>query len=171
MNEFWPKFQTYVGKCIPCEIIQILIQNGYDNTLAMREITDDEISIIERAVGKKYEPVLETSRYYSEWNSSEPFMFLPGHRKLIKELGKEVAKFMAYVDTREKADIHFPDAPSILKEMIKSLKQNKNVSKSHRRYSEALQWFSAYIFILSGKAAYEILCSNLPMPQAPTVCE
>lgn len=59
----------------------------------------------------------------------------------------------------------------IMREMIENLKKNQNVPPKGRRYSEILQWSATYVFILSGKAAYEVLCKNLPLPQADTVCK
>lgn len=57
-----------------------------------------------------------------------------------------------------------------MKELINSLKQNENVPLNGCRYTEALQSFATYIYMLSGKAAYKVLCSNLPLPQACSIC-
>lgn len=175
MNNFWSNFQSYLGMRIPVEIIHILEINGYDNTLAMCEITDQEICAIERnstlVVGEKTVPIFKSSNYYSKWNFSDPFSFLPGHRKLIRELGKKAAQYKIYMDARKENDVVFSDLSFIMQEMLKAAKQNKNLAPTSHRYSEALQWFSTYIYILSGKAAYEVLSNNLPLPQASTVCK
>lgn len=57
-----------------------------------------------------------------------------------------------------------------MKELINSMKLNQNLPPNGRRYSETLQSFATYIYMLSGKAAYEVLCRNLPLPQACTIC-
>lgn len=163
---FWEKF---ADKSIPWEIITILKATGYDNSLSLHDIDENEICLIERSVGKGVEAALKTSKYYFEWTSTEPFTFLPGHKKTIIQLGKEAIKFRDTVQKED--DFQLCDAPFILKEIIMCLKQNKNVAPTKRRYSEALQSFATYIFMLCGKAGYEVLSNNLLLPQACTICK
>lgn len=170
MTTFWNDFQTFVGVQIPYEIIEILTLNGYDSSLALDKIDDDEISVIESKIaGSKWIEVFKKSKYYLNWDPVQKFSLKPGHRKLIKVLGQKVATF-----EKEQASksfmLDFSNASPIMKELLINLKVNENIAPNRRRYSEIVQWFSTYIFMLAGKAAYEVLCANLPIPQAATVC-
>lgn len=56
----------------------------------------------------------------------------------------------------------------ILKELVRSARQNSNLPPTRYRYSEEIQWFSTYVFLLCGRSAYEFLSYNLPIPSVST---
>lgn len=160
MPAFWQtikkKFEeTTPNETIPSEIIEILSSAGYDNSMSLTDISNDDINAIEI--------------FWRKESRTEEFSFLPGQTKFIKELGKKIVQYeqMDY----KRNQFALSNASLIMREMFNNLKQNQNVAPTGRRYSEILQWFGTYIFMLSGKAAYEVLCSNLPLPQAATVCK
>lgn len=167
MNEFWKKFQEFVGQSIPNEIVQILIVCGYDNAISVSELSEEEITIIERYVNQasNAKPILENTKQYA---SLEPFVFLPGHKKLIIVLAKKAKAFEAKNIMNKASDIT-SSSTFFMKELIKSMQHNCNVEPTGRRYSEAIQWFSTYIYMMSGKSAYEVLSSNLPLPHDSTI--
>lgn len=173
MTTFWNDFETFVGVQIPYEIMEILTLNGYDSSLALDQIDDDEINAIEsKIVGSKWIEVFKKSKYYLNWDPVQKFSLIPGHRKLIKVLGQKVTTFEKEQVSNSKFDefVTFSNASPIMKELLINLKVNENIASNKRRYSEMIQWFSTYIFMLAGKAAYEVLSANLPIPQAATVC-
>lgn len=57
----------------------------------------------------------------------------------------------------------------IMKEMLRNAIQNSNKNAKNRRYSEKVQDFATYVYMLCGKYCYEVLSSNMPLPQADTV--
>lgn len=134
----------------------------------MNGINDGDINMIENRINSDPPDEFNIS-YYSD--RSEPFCFLPGHRKLIIQIGKKMNDFEQFEKSHRKNACNFSNASFIMKELINSFRQNENVPPKSHRYSEALQSFATYIYMLSGKAAYEVLCSNLPIPQACTICE
>lgn len=126
--------------------------SGFDNILSMMDINRDDIDDIEKSFGKS---------------------ILPGHKKFIVALGKKAKEFESSLAKakKEKSEIDLPGATFIMNELVKSAMQNANVAPTRHRYSEDIQWFSTYIFLLSGRAAYEFLSSNLPLPSVPTICK
>lgn len=164
-NDFWHSFETFIGMDIPNLLIEILSASGYDNALSVAEINIEEILIIENDVNKRLQYLLKDSDYYS---NCDVFAFLPGHRKLLLLLAEKAKNFNP---NKNKNEWDLSNASVIMKELINSMKQNANVAPQGRRYSEIIQSFATYIYILSGKAAYEVLCSNLPIPQAVTICK
>lgn len=134
---------------IPNEIIEILTESGFDNILAMAEIDQADIAGIESFSGKS---------------------ILPGHKKFIVALGRQAKLYESSREkTKTKCEFDQSVLTFIMKELNKTAMQNANVAPTRYRYSEAIQWFSTYIFLLSGRAAYEFLCSNLPLPKVSTI--
>lgn len=104
---------------------------------------------------------------YAEISS---FAFLPGQRKCLLSLGKYAD---AYITSSKNATDGFSlsQCSTILKELITSTISNANTAPQGRSYSDIIQWFSTYIYMHSGKTAYEILSNNLPIPSVGTVCK
>lgn len=95
MDKFWPKFQSYVGNTVPEFIVNILISAGYDSALSIADLNDNDIAVIENHVSQKLAQksadLLQNSDLYSETN---PFQFLPGHRKLLLTLKSRAISFI-----------------------------------------------------------------------------
>lgn len=164
---FWDDFQLFLGEKIPRIVIEILIAAGYDSAISIADMNSEQIDEIEKFANQKLKSMLKDSELYS---GSDVFSFLPGHRKLVIALGKHVKKYVSSKEEKPK-DFDLSHASTIMKELITSMNENANVAPSRRRYSEIIQWFSIYIYIHSGRAAYEILSSNLPLPQVATICK
>lgn len=161
MCDFWKDFECFVGQDIPCAVVQILKSTGYDNSAALAGIDDKEIKSIEEYVNKNLQSLAE------KYTTVKPFAFLPGHRKLLITLGKKAEMYKPLV----KPSIHKKNQSFLMKELIESDQQNGNRASTARRYSNKLKEFSSYIYMMGGKASYEILSANLSLPQAATVCE
>lgn len=153
-NNFFSNFQSFLkesqGETIPNEIIKVLVDNGFDNILAMTEINQDDIPDIEKCADT---------------------VLLPGNKKYIIALGKKAKQYESYLAEKQKSELDLSAATLIMKELLKTATQNANVPPTRHRYSEIIQWFSTYIYLLSGRAAYEFLSCNLPLPSVPTICE
>lgn len=164
---FWDDFQLFLDEKIPRIVIDILISTGYDSAFSLADINSEQVDEIEQFANQKLKSMLNDSELYSR---SDVFSFLPGHRKLIIALGKQVQNYILFrKETTKEFDLSH--ASTIMKELITSLDKNANVAPSRLRYSEIIQWFSIYIYIHSGRAAYEILSSNLPLPHVGTICK
>lgn len=159
MNELWNNFQSFVKHSIPKIIIEILISTGYDDPVLLSGMNEKEIEIIETYVCDHLHTLAE------QYSHIKPFVFLPGHKKLLMCLGK---KAEAYKPSTKKADDwNLSHASVLMKELIKSTLENSN----RRHYSDTIKDFSTYIYMRGGKSAYEVLCANLPLPQVSTICK
>lgn len=169
--EFWINFEKFLGCEIPSTIVGILKKTGYECAASLVGMNEKEIRQIEKFVMNHKLDVLEGSVYAK--SDFGQFEFLPGHRKLLLSLGKHAEKYelLSRKAAQFEKEMKFPCASFLMNELIKSMENNSNVTSKQHRYSEAIQNFAIYIYLISGKAAYEVLCSNLPLPQVPTICK
>lgn len=86
----WKKFEIFLKKSIPEYIIKILAQTGYDNTVSISEICEEDVKTIEEFVDAKLKHIVEASGVYKIY---EKFAFLPGHKKLILSLPNQLKLF------------------------------------------------------------------------------
>lgn len=139
----------FIGETIPTQIIDFLSPGGFDNVLALSEIDIDDIAHMENQMKRS---------------------LLQGEKKFIIALGKKAREYDESLSrTKNSSDFDLSSVTFILKELVKSAVQNANVPPNRNRYSEAIQWFSTYIFLLSGKAAYEFISSNMMLPSISTI--
>lgn len=162
--EFWNKLEKYLGE-IPNKIKTILTVCGYDNMISLSQIDSTEISVIENYVNQagKLNSMLQG---VLEKSDLETFSFLPGHKKILLVLAQRAKEFK---NISKKCDLS--NATFIMRELIKSMSENSNIPANSHRYSEAIQWFATYIYMMCGKAAYEVLCNNFPLPKDSTICK
>lgn len=163
--EFFRNLEKLFGE-IPQKIKEILIHCGYDNLISISEINTEEIEVIEKYVNQN-----ESMKHL---RSGEIFGFPPGHKKLLMYLAQKASQLLLQFDSKtsnaESSNI-MKNATFIMKELINSMTQNANRPATGHRYTEAIQWFATYIYMVGGKAAYEVLCNNLPLPQDSTICK
>lgn len=167
MNDFWNNFQSFVEYSVPVTIIDILSANGYDNPISLSGINEEEIQTIEEFTRKNLHTL--TLKY----SRNKPFAFVPGHIKLLIDLGEKAEKYQEHVKkvTNTNQSWNPSDATFLMNELIKSTHVNSNLIPTRRRYTDSLKDFSSYIYMLAGKSAYEVLCANLPIPQVATIRE
>lgn len=87
---FWVEFESFLKKSFPEYIIKILYATGYDNEIAISALCNEDIKIIEEFVDSNLKHLIENLDIY---NSSEKFIFLPGHKKLVLSLPKQLKEF------------------------------------------------------------------------------
>lgn len=170
MSDLWEDFQIFLGSNIPSEIIAILVANGYNDPMLLSGMDLEEIGRMEKFTDEKLQHVLEECKY----SSVGPFCFLPGHKKLLLILGQKSKEYKPSLHSRSSKmgnenGTDLANVTNMMKELINSMKANSNLAPKSRRYSENIQWFATYIYTLSGKACYEVLSKNLPLPQIPTI--
>lgn len=150
---------------IPSTIVDILVANGYNDPISLSGINEQEIETIEQFVNDNLHTLSE------QYSCLKPFVFLPGHKKLLIGLGKKAEQFLQH--TKKVMNIHpswnQSDITFLMSELIKSAQENSKKYPTRRRYTDSIKEFSSYIYMLAGKSAYEVLCANLPLPQASTI--
>lgn len=157
---------------------------GYDNQISIANLKEADLDLIDNYLNRsEMRAVIDSlSCCKSEiYKAQEKFELLPGHRTYILNLARQmILKQMSHSDMvasttpgltfKEQAEIE-PSLPFLLKEFINiSLNNYKKMPNSHR-YSNIIQDFATYIYILCGRYCYEVISKNLPMPKAPTICK
>lgn len=156
-----------------CECLKsFLINSGYDNIPSLMCINNNEQL-------ENLEKYIEENRWLTEKLSCEhvksygtltKFQFLPGHRAIILNWCQN--KLVPNNETLdETSTFKLGDAAfsPILREIIASALSNHQKPPNSHRFSQLLMDFSIYTYIMAGRACYDILCANLPLPKSGTV--
>lgn len=179
----WTSLEEFLREEIPECIKRILSACGYDNEISIQNLKD--LDSIETYLNK---PMMRgtidsLSCCKSEiYKAQEKFQLLPGHRMYILNISLKMQlkqeKHLEMVYTITVPGLNFmeqvqnePAILFLLKEFITNSMNNFQKMSNSRRYSEIIQDFSTYIYILCGRYCYEVISRNLPMPQASTICK
>lgn len=148
----WQKFKCYLRDRVPEHLLGILEEAGYDNIFSLKLLNKEAVD--------------ELQKFTSE--------LLPGHRTVLMAFPSMVSEFEQHLKQIDVNEIHAQYSKNsiytyILSTLIKTAQQNANKGPHQCRYSEELQYFAIYLYILCGKMSYEVLCNNLPLPKVPTI--
>lgn len=148
-------------------MIDILRTTGYDSALAVKQFNTEKID--------ELESYLSNLNYQFENTYYSPFKrFLPGHRSSLLKLDELLSEYelqKKILDDAQNLEINDPHFSFIMKELIKSAKNNGGKDFRQRRFPESLQHFGMFLYMMCGKASYEIICNNIPLPQSSTMCK
>lgn len=144
--------------------MNILERSGFDTKCSISSIDVNTIATIEQyAVEDR--TVLENTSYEHVKN----FKFKPGHRIFILDLPNQI-KRLNEMESDDKEQYNSSNFSYMLKTLIDTAQRNSMRNPKGFRYNEAVRYFATYIYLLCGKACYETLSANLPIPQASTIC-
>lgn len=144
----------------------LLIESGYDSQPSLKCIND--------ALLLELEENIETNRWMLEnlccihaesYQTMCKFKFLPGHKALLLDWCKNLGEN----DLQNRNTIEHPAFSPLLKEMLSNAISNYGNPPNTHRFKQVLMDFSIYTYIMAGKACYEVLCANLPLPKAGTI--
>lgn len=141
------------------------------NIASLRLINRENISDLEKDVEQNRSSMpLErlTCSHKIIYFENEKFEFLIGHKAIIIDWCQN------YLTEPKNLSVvpYHPSISKILCELIVlSAVSNEHKNASNHRYSEKLMDFSIYLYIMAGRACYETLSSNLPLPKAGTICK
>lgn len=109
----------------------------------------------------------------TSFDSTQIFRFRPGHKKFILNLSAYFSNQFESKDFVKNVQENdgYNDFSYILKSLIGVAKLNAGRDSKGFRYNESIRYFATYIYLLCGKACYEALSANLPIPQANTIRE
>lgn len=147
---------------------------GFNTFLSFTEITPSTIRTIEEFVSSQFATQIAQidcchAEYYKSQISRGQFKLLPGHEMLVLVLPKYIEKYQtAYMNQVIQLDGRYS---FIMNEMLKTAEENKYKEIHGRTYPDSLRFFAVYQFLLSGRAAYKMFQSNLPLPSMPTIRE
>lgn len=101
------------------------------------------------------------------YKNSQNFKFLPGHRLFILKFSESLPEADGN-DAFQRAFQH-PAFSPLLQNLIQTALKNYDKSSTNKRYSNLLTDFAIYIYIMAGKAVYEVIAANLPLPSTSTI--
>lgn len=157
---------------IPDSVIIILKCTGFEQKITLRALNAKSITEIEEFICEN-SSILSELPTNSIYHRIKPFKFLPGHRVLIES----IPKYMQ--DPRKEHECDEPESrfstPSYFSTILKSLIENSQNNKTRNikslRYSDIIQAFSTYVYLMAGRACYDTLSANLPIPKSTTICK
>lgn len=155
--------KTQFDEDFPNDIIKILGACSFDSELSLLSINTETISDIEEYVNENLSILSETS-----YKNVEYFKFKPGHKAFLLSLPEFIQEKK---NMKPAENIKLSNFSHILKTFIETAESNFGRPPNGRRYNETNRYFSIFIYLMCGKACYETLCSNLPIPQANTLRE
>lgn len=169
--DFLEKFKIFLGDRVPNVLFEILKRTGYDSSIAVKQINTHGLN--------ELESFLSSSDQHFENSIYTPFkQLLPGHRTSLLSLPSLVDEYELHIEQYKKMKQHLPDIAQtdshytfIMKELIKTAKDNGDRGPHQRRFSQPLQNFGMLLYMMCGKVSYEIICNNIPLPQASTMCK
>lgn len=145
---------------IPEKLVNILKQAGYNDIISIENMNNQSYEELEQFVSQN------TNLFQCPSNSSS-IKLLPGDKTILRALPKYVAEFKSVLNS---ANNDVFSGSYIMKELVRTAKMNCDKTRNRNRYSDKLRDFAIYIYIMCGKACYEILSHNLTLPQPSTIC-
>lgn len=152
-----------LGVKIPEILINILKQSGFDCRSTLALINLENIAEIEDFTNENREVLLG-----SIYENMIPFKFLPAHRIFIRNLSNYIDQLKNHESSIEQK-MNLSQFPYLLKCFIETAQSHASKNVKAFRYTEHIQSFSTYIYMMCGKSCYETLSANLPIPKASTV--
>lgn len=136
---------------------------GFNSAIALKELTPDCIEEIEKLV--------QINRHLfpgTTYENIDNCKLLPGHRLVILSLAKHVneSSVKSTENTNQPLNLSV-----ILQKLLETVQLNDNKQPKQFRYCEVIRYFSTYVYLMCGRACYETLSNNLPIPKACTICE
>lgn len=147
----------------------ILEAAGYDRWTSLKEIKAQSIEEIEQFINENRWLISEIPDE-STYSKIQPFQILPGHRVLMGKIPKYIQKIEENRDN-ESVTWNLSDFSLILRCLIETAQSNSVRNIKTPRYSETIQGFASYLYLMCGRACYDTLSENLPIPQSNTICK
>lgn len=147
---------------------------AYQSADSLRLLDHEKIVEIESHVtefGRSLIDELECC-HSENYKKQRTFRFLPGHRSFLFSLSNYAQKFYEIYINQSVCkwnELNNESYSVVLKELIKTAQANANKGKHQNSYSDLIRYFCTFIFLTSGRACYEILSKNLPIPSTKTI--
>lgn len=148
---------------IPKDIVKILDACSFDTDLSFWAITAETIDDIEEFVNDDLS-VLENTSY----EGVNKFKLKPGHKSFILNLPIRLT-YLKEKQIDEPCKIS--EFSQILRTFIETAEANFGNHPNGFRYDQINRHFSTFIYLMCGRACYDALSANLPIPQASTIGE
>lgn len=149
---------------------EILCKFGFESSISIESLDDTQLAEIENGVNHQLIQDLGSKcDHIKTYESQAKFHFLLGHKILLQKWIKTVIKFHSdFMSSQTFKKNHAAFSPT-LRSMIDAALVNYGRTSNARKFSKNLMDFAIYLYISAGKASYEILCANLPLPKGNTI--
>lgn len=118
MNQFWGKFQAFIGSSVPEILVKILISAGYDNALSIAELDETDINVLQTYTQTNLKSLLDESTLYK---NCEKFEFLPGHQRTILKISEKAKE---YIEKKKSDNSTVQEFELLTDEEVNKLKEN-----------------------------------------------
>lgn len=146
-------------------------KSGFDSPTYLHGMTEIQLNKLEGNINQNRSILenIETGSlgecsHIEHYTRIENFKFLPGHRFLIMK----ASKIPPPID--ENQAFEHPAFSTLFQSLIKCALKNYEKLPTSYRYSNLIKDFAIYIYIMAGKACYEVVAANLPLPSASAIC-
>lgn len=147
----------------------LLIESGYDSQPSLKCINDTLLLELEENIEKNRWMLEKLSCVHAKsYQTMRTFKFLPGHVVLLLDWCKNIDK-NDLQNPNTTSTIEHPAFSTLLKEMLSNGISNYGKTPNSHRFTQVLMDFSIYIYIMAGKACYDVLCANFPLPKTVTI--
>lgn len=159
--------ERFIEDDIPKPVKFILTSLGYDSKLALKKITSDSVLQIEKYINEHYEELIG-GLVGSHYENVRPFQLLPGHRALIESLPQYIDQIN--INNQSIVSQCPADFSTMLKLLIENAERNSGRETKGRRHIQLLTHFATFVYLNCGRACYETLAANFPLPSVNTIC-
>lgn len=157
--------EKHSGDEIPKSVVYILYQSGFDTRMALRKITHKSLRVIEEYFNDNFEDLIIE---LIDYKRNRPFKLKPGHSAIIEHIPQLLEEATAarndVVLSRNSSDFSY-----VLQSLIQTAERNAENNVKAKRFPKEIQHFATYLYLMCGRACYETLSANLPIPQANTI--
>lgn len=156
---------THLENLIICKCLKVLLlECGFENNTSLAKIDDETLAYMEEYINKNRVLFENLPKCHKNvYNQQAIFKFLPAHKISLLNLKNEIR------DSSKTLNMDNPAFSRILSELVKTALTNANRTPNNHKYSNVLFDFAIYIFIMGGRALYEVLNANLPLPAVSTI--
>lgn len=167
--DFWNRFETFFGEKFPPCLIELLFECGYSCSTTIQELSLEDVNDMELYIEENLKHIVKNFKccHSDAYRNQTKFRFLPAHRKFVQSLKARMNLMNSDIESTHQSSLD--QFSPLLKILIKNATENLNKIPTQCRYLEIIRYFSMYLYMVCGRFSYEILCSNLPLPQSSTV--
>lgn len=176
LDRIWNNFSGC--KCLK----SILIRSGFENIASLKLINSETLINLEKYVESNRsitdDITCEHSKAYATTSSTTSatstlckswFKFLPGHWAILLDWCQNSLKNDIPDIRTNEFKVDNPAFSPLFRELISDALYNHQKPDNSYRFSKLVMEFSIYIYIMGGRASYDILCANLPLPKTGAI--
>lgn len=164
-----------------CKCIEYISKkNGYDNASSLELLDDNKLEQVENLLETDRQHILneifdtaeKKCNHFKTYTNQKKIAFLLGHKTLLlrwcQDLKENRLKGEAELTKIITENAAFSP---IMKGLLLAALKNYHKTPNNHRFSDVLMDFAIYIYIMMGRAAYEIVAANTALPKAQTIGE